>query len=68
MNSLKVFNNEQLGEVRVIVNESGDPLFCLVDICRALNIQNAAQVAQRLDEDERYMFNIGRQGNTTFVI
>lgn len=67
MNSLKVFNNEQLGEVRVIVNESGDPLFCLVDICRALNIQNAAQVAQRLDEDERYMFNIGRQGNTTFV-
>lgn len=43
------------------------PLFCLTDLCKALNIQNTTQVAQRLDEDERSMLNIGRQGAATFV-
>jgi len=67
MNSIKLFNNPQFGEIRVSTDENGNPLFCLVDVCRALNIQNVTQVAQRLDDDERAMLNIGRQGDTTFI-
>jgi hypothetical protein len=46
-----------------------NPLFCLTDICRALNIQNATQVAQRLDEEYRAMFDIGLKNGqeVTFV-
>lgn len=67
MNSIQLFNNPQFGEIRVSTDENGNPLFCLVDVCRALNIQNVTQVAQRLDDDERAMLNIGRQGDTTFI-
>lgn len=35
MNDLKIFNNEEFGEIRtVVVNE--EPMFCLTDICKAL--------------------------------
>lgn len=43
----------------VIDNE---PWFVLIDLCKALNIKNTTQMASRLDEDERAMFNIGRRG------
>ena len=42
-NSL-IFKNENLGEVRVIFIDN-EPLFCLSDICKALNIQNPTLVA-----------------------
>lgn len=37
--------------------------FVAADVCEVLGIQNVAQAVERLDEDERYMFNIGRQGS-----
>jgi anti-repressor protein len=65
--SVQIFNNDQLGEIRVIVQENGEPLFCLADLCRALNLTNPSMVAQKLDEDERPKLDLGRQGETTFV-
>jgi hypothetical protein len=71
--NIKVFNSPEFGKVRTAVTETGDPLFCLVDLCKVLGIKNTTQVAQRLDDDERPMLNIGRDnqhvGNTltTFV-
>lgn len=62
-----VFNNSEFGSVRVIVTDNGEPLFCLRDVCDCLDITNPSQVAQRLDVDERYMLNIGRQGGAVFV-
>ncbi|WP_257878192.1 BRO-N domain-containing protein [Ralstonia pickettii] len=44
-----------------------EPWFVATDICDALNIQNASQVIARLDQDERSMFNIGRQGAAHIV-
>lgn len=67
MNKIKLFTNPQFGEIRTAKTEIGEPLFCLADLCKALNIQNTTQVAQRLDQDERSMLNIGRQGSATFV-
>nr|DAV31395.1 MAG TPA: repressor domain protein [Caudoviricetes sp.] len=66
MNDLKIFNNEEFGEIRtVVVND--EPMFCLTDICKALEIKNATDVAKRLDEDERTRLNLGRQGETNFI-
>lgn len=66
MNKLQVFQNSEFGEVRTVtVNE--EPMFCLTDICKALEIKNATDVAKRLDEDERTRLNLGRQGETNFI-
>ena len=39
MNELEVFKNEDFGEVRTVLVD-GKPLFCLIDICKALEISN----------------------------
>ncbi|MBU8573788.1 BRO-N domain-containing protein [Bacillus pumilus] len=41
--------------------------FVAKDVCDVLGISNPTQALNRLDEDERAMFNIGRQGNTNIV-
>lgn len=66
MNNLQIFNNEEFGEIR-IVTVDGEPMFCLIDVCKALEIKNVTDVAKRLDEDERTRLNLGRQGETNFV-
>ena len=66
MNDLKIFNNEEIGEIRtVVVNE--EPMFCLTDICKPLEMSNPTMVAQRLDDDERTKLDLGRQGETNFI-
>ena len=66
MNELQIFNNEEFGEVRTVVLNS-EPMFCLADVCKALDIKNATDVAKRLDDDERTRLNLGRQGEANFV-
>lgn len=67
MNEIKVFNSVEFGEIRtVIVND--EPMFCLMDICKALGMSNPTMVAQRLDEDELTKLNLGsRTGETNFI-
>lgn len=48
-----------------LVNE--EPMFCLIDICKALELSNSRIVADRLDEDERRKLDLPRQGETWFV-
>ncbi|HCA28484.1 MAG TPA: phage antirepressor [Ruminococcaceae bacterium] len=43
------------------------PWFVAKDVCDVLEIQNPTQAVNRLDEDERAMFNIVRQGETNIV-
>ena len=66
MSNLQIFKNEDFGEVRV-VELNKEPWFVATDICKALDIKNVTQAINRLDEDERSMFNIGRQGETNIV-
>lgn len=66
MNELQIFNNEEFGEVRTVVVNS-EPMFCLADVCKALDISNPSKVVQRLDDDERTKLELGRQGETNFV-
>jgi prophage antirepressor-like protein len=64
-NTLQVFNYEQ-NDIRTVMID-GDPWFVAVDICAVLEIQNAADALNRLDEDERGRFNLGRQGEANIV-
>lgn len=53
-------------QVRTVIKE-GEPWFVAKDVCDVLDIQNTTQATGRLDEDERSMFNIGRQGMTNII-
>lgn len=60
------YTSEQFGELRTI-EINGAIWFAGVDVCRALQIQNTSQAMANLENDERCMFNIGRQGETNFI-
>lgn len=64
MNNLQIFNNEEFGSVRTITKDN-EPMFCLADICKALEIKNATDVAKRLEEDEVTRLNLGSQSGET---
>lgn len=66
MNELQIFENSEFGTVRtVVVND--EPMFCLADVCNAMEMSNPTMVAQRLDDDERTKLDLGRAGETNFV-
>lgn len=49
MNELKVFDSPEFGQVRTTV-VSGEPFFCLADVCRVLEIANSGNVKARLNQ------------------
>lgn len=49
MNDISIFKNESFGEVRV-TGTSENPMFCLVDVCRVLEIKNVSDCKSRLDQ------------------
>ena len=65
MQELQVFKFND-NEVRTtVIND--EPWFVLKDLCEILNLSNPTAVAERLDDDERTKFNLGRQGETNIV-
>ncbi|SKC58005.1 phage antirepressor [Maledivibacter halophilus] len=64
MNELKIFENEEFGQVRM-VTEKDEPWFVASDICKSLDIANTTQAMGRLDDDEKSMLNIGLSGGAT---
>ena len=48
MNEIQIFNNNNFGNLRVIVKD-GKVWFCLADACKALEIRNPSDVKKRLD-------------------
>jgi len=60
MTDIQIFNYQN-NEVRT-VEMIGEPWFVLKDVCEVLGITNPTAVADRLDEDERAKFDLGRQG------
>ena len=45
--NLQIFNNEEFGEIRTVV-KNGEPLFCLTDVCRALELTNPQDLTKRV--------------------
>ena len=46
---IKIFANPSFGDIRIAVNEKGEPLFCLSDVCKILSLSNPSMVKERLD-------------------
>ena len=70
MNELQIFNNPEFGSVRTITNDN-EPMFCLADVCKALDITHVTDVKNRLKQDgvgtSEVIDNLGRKQNATFI-
>lgn len=45
---IRIFKNAQFGQIRTAIGISGEPLFCLVDVCKILELQTN-KVKQRIN-------------------
>ena len=70
MNELQIFNSKEFGDIRTVTIDN-EPFFCMVDICKALEISNVSQVKTRLNQDgvisNEVIDSIGRKQNANFV-
>ncbi len=57
MNEMQIFQNEQFGEVRSIIQD-GEPWFIAADVCKALEIGQVTNSIRRLDADEKALISI----------
>ena len=48
---IKIFNNPQFGDIRT-AGTADNPLFCLKDVCNAIDIANQRNVTSRLEEED----------------
>lgn len=67
MQELKIFENSDFGQVRTL-EHNNEIYFVASDICKCLDIKNTTQAVQRLDKDDKSMFNIGLSGGETNLI
>ena len=57
------FNNQPVRTVQL----NNQPYWVLKDVCDVLELSNPTVVANRLEDDERAKFNLGRQGEATVI-
>ena len=65
--NLQIFNNEEFGEIRTVV-KNGEPLFCLTDVCRALELTNPQNVKKRLNEKGIYTIDTLTNGGVQSLL
>lgn len=65
MNELQIFTYNG-NEVRT-VQHNGETWWVLKDVCEVLELSNPSKVAERLEDDERSNFKLGRQGEAIIV-
>lgn len=67
---LQIFNNEEFGEIRTITKDD-EPMFCLADVCKALELEQVSRVKARLKTDgvttSKVIDRLGREQETTFI-
>lgn len=70
MDELKIFNSNEFGEIRTVMKD-GEPMFCLADVCKALDITHVTDVKNRLKQDgvgtAEVIDSMGRKQNATFI-
>lgn len=70
MNDIQIFSSEEFGKIRtILVND--EPMFCLVDVCRALDLEQVSRVKSRLKQDgvttSKVIDSLGRTQQATFI-
>ena len=63
---VQLFHKEEFGTIRTVIID-GEPWFVAKDVCDILGVQNVTQATQQLENFERSMFNIGRQGEANII-
>lgn len=66
MNEIKVFENSMFGSIRT-AGTPLDPLFCLADICKALELQ-VQNTKRRLTEKGVYSINTPTAGGEQMLL
>ena len=70
MHEMKIFNNEEFGQVRTVTVDN-EPMFCLADVCKALELNNVSQLKTRLKDDgvitNEVIDTLGRKQTATFI-
>lgn len=69
---IQIFNNPNFGEIRTVINENSEPLFCASDVCKALGYANGRDaVAKHVSEDDvakcDIIDSLGRTQSASFV-
>lgn len=65
---IQIFNNPNFGEIRTTLREDGEPLFCLADLCRALDIKNPSDCKTRLNPEGVHLIDSKGVATTEGVI
>ena len=69
MNSLQIFSSSEFGQIRTVTKDD-EPMFCLGDLCRALDLTSKG-VKQRLSDEVISTYpiedSLGRMQNSLFV-
>jgi Prophage antirepressor len=55
---IKIFENPQFGKIRTS-GTSDEPLFCLADVCKVLEINNPSDAKRRLKQDGVVLIEVG---------
>lgn len=70
MNSIQIFNSNEFGEIRTITKDN-EPMFCLADVCKALELEQVSRVKARLKADgvttSKVTDRLGREQEATFI-
>lgn len=70
MNDLRIFENSEFGEIRTITKDN-EPMFCLADVCKALEITHVTDVKKRMKKDgvgtAEVIDSMGRKQKATFI-
>lgn len=67
---LQIFNNSEFGEIRTITKDD-ELMFCLADVCKALELEQVSRVKARLKTDgvttSKVTDRLGREQEATFI-
>lgn len=74
-NKLQFFQSPHFGQIRVVQLENGEPMFCLIDVCKALDLTNPMHTKNQIIEEfgdylhQMYPIpdNVGRLRDTIFI-
>jgi prophage antirepressor-like protein len=57
MNDIKIFENKEFGRIRT-AGTADNPLFCLADVCKAIDLKNPSSVKSRLDKEDMQLIDL----------
>jgi anti-repressor protein len=55
-NNIKIFENENFGKIRIILDENNNPWWIAIDICKSLGLNNITEALRTLKDNEKMTF------------